>query len=148
MQQWILAFALLVPLAPALAGGLHARIEGPDRDGLTYTARMYSCDESTTLEPWAYAEGSVDGKRQSWLIRLKPTSQHGVYRFTRTWPQEGRWMIRFSLGHPPAPATVATLRSDGTVMDNKLYFNSDGMRECSRALKGFLRPLVANDDGC
>jgi hypothetical protein len=135
MRQWIMALALLVSLAPAArAGGIHARIEGPDRDGLTYTARTLSCNENDALEPWAYAEGRVDGKRKSALIRLEPTSEHGVYRFARTWPREGRWMIRLSLGHPPAPATVATLRADGTVRSNKLYLKSDGSRECSKAL--------------
>jgi hypothetical protein len=134
MRQWIFALALLVSLATgALAGGIHARIEGPD--GLTYTARTYSCDKNVALSPFAIAEGLVDGKLQSVLIRLKPTSEHGVYQFTRNWPKEGRWMIRLALGHPQAPATVATLRADGTVQDSKLYFKSDGARECRKALK-------------
>lgn len=145
MRKWIIALALFVTLAPAaFAGGIHARIEGPGRDGLTYTARTYACDKNATLEPWAIAEGLVDGKRQTKLIRLKPTSEHGVYRFTRNWPKDGRWMIRLSLGHPPAPATVATLRADGSVQDNKLFFKSDGSRECSKAL----RPPGSPDDGC
>lgn len=135
MRQWFIALALFLSLVPAaFAGGMHARIEGPDRDGITYTSRTYSCDKNDALEPWAIAEGLVDGKPQSVLIRLKPTSEHGVYRFTRSWPKEGRWMIRLSLGHPPAPATVATLRADGTVKNNKLYFNSDGSQECRKAL--------------
>src|SRR5262245_22741887 len=136
MRKWILALALLSSQVPvALAGGILARIEGPDRDRVTYTARTLSLDANDTLEPWASAEGVVDGKRRSVLIHLEPTSEHGVYRFTRTWPEEGRWMIRLSLGHPPAPATVATLRPDGTVKQNKLYYKTDGIRECHRALK-------------
>jgi hypothetical protein len=147
MRSWCFALVLLVFLAPAaLARGLHARIEGPDQDGLTYTARTYGCDESTALEPWALAEGLVDGRRQSVLIRLAPTGEHGVYRFTRTWPREGRWMIRFCLGHPPAPATVATLRADGTVRSNRLYPKSDGSRECGRALKPRTRDSGSDDD--
>jgi len=146
MRRWFMALALLVSVAPAVfAGGIHARIVGPDSDG-TYTARTCSCDENDSLEPWAYAEGVVDGSRQSWLIRLKPTSEHGVYQFTRTWPQEGLWMIRLSLGHPPAPATVATLRSDGRVRNNKLYFKSDGSQECHRALKKALH--LSDDEDC
>jgi hypothetical protein len=142
-----MALALLVSLAPAAsAGGIHARIEGPGRDGLTYTARTFSCDPNARLEPWAIAEGLVDGKRQSVLIRLKSTNEYGVYRFERTWPREGRWMIRFMLGHPPAPATVATLRADGTVQDNQLYYKSDGSRECGKALN--LRRGRDSDDDC
>jgi hypothetical protein len=146
MHRWFMTLALSASLAPAaLAAGIHARIEGPDRDGLTYTARTYECHENDTLEPWALAEGAVDGRPQSVLIRLKPTSEHGVYRFTRTWPSEGLWMIRFSLGHPPAPATVATLRADGTVRSNKLYYKSDGSKECRKALRKALR---LSDEDC
>jgi len=147
MRVWFLAAALLVSLAPAaFAGSIHARIEGPDRDGMTYTARIVSCHASDTFEPWAIAEGLVDGTFQSVLIRVKPTGEHGVYRFRRNWPKEGRWMIRLSLGHPPAPATVAALRADGTVESNKHYFKSDGSRECRRALKPGGRGKA--DDDC
>jgi len=136
----------LVTLAPAtFAGGIHARIEGPDKDGITYTARTFSCNPDVALEPWALAEGVVDGKRKSVLIRLEPTDEHGVYRFTRTWPREGRWMIRLALGHPPAPATVATLRSNGTVQSNELYYNTDGFKECQQVLKHYAKP---SDDDC
>lgn len=136
MRRWTVALALLVSLAPAaFAGGLHARIEGPDRDGLTYTVRTFSNGENAALEPWAIAEGLVGGKLRSVLLRLEPTSEYGVYRFRRAWPREGRWMIRLSLGHPPAPATVASLRADGTVERNRFYFHTDGSRECRRSLK-------------
>ena len=147
MKRWIVAFALLVSLAPAaLAGGLYAEIEGPDSDGITYTARTYSCDPNVSLEPWAYAEGVVDGRRISYLIRLKPTGEYGVYRFTRTWPKEGRWMIRYSLGHPPAPATVATLAANGKVRENKLYFKSDGSQECNQALRKAVKHHPGDED--
>jgi hypothetical protein len=145
MRPWFPALALFVSLAPAaFAGGLHARIEGPDKDGITYTARTLSCDPSAALEPWALAEGVVDGKRKSVLIQLEPTEERGVYRFTRTWPQDGHWMIRLALGHPPAPATVATLRANGTVKDNQLFYNTDGFKECQAVLKHYYDP----DDDC
>ena len=144
MRQWFAALTLIVSLAPAAqAGRLYAQIEGPDGDGITYTARTISCNENTTLEPWAIAEGVVNDRARSVLIRLTPTSERGVYRFTRAWPQEGRWMIRFNLGHPPAPATVAALRADGSVKSNKLYYRSDGTQECRRALG-----LAKKRDGC
>lgn len=143
MHRWTMTLALLACLAPAaMADALHARIDGPDRDGF-YTARTVA-GENATLEPWAIAEGLVGDKRRSVLIRLEPTGEHGVYRFPRTWPSEGRWMIRYMLGHPPAPATVASLRADGTVRSNRFYYRSDGSPQCGRTLK----PKHANDDGC
>jgi hypothetical protein len=145
---------LLCCIAPAaLAGGLHATIEGPDAQGL-YTARTFACDPTTTLEPWAIAEGLVDNRRESVLIRLEPTEEHGVYTFPRTWGKEGRWMIRLALGHPPAPATVATLASNGSVTSSKLHFNTDGGDVCNRALKpkgksaGNRTAAKNPDDGC
>jgi hypothetical protein len=147
MRRWIIVLALFSFHAPATAGGLHARIEGPAADGITYTARAYGCDPNDAFEPWGLAEGVVDGKRRSVLIRPEPTGEHGVYRFTRTWPAEGRWVIRYLLGHPPSPVTVAALRTDGTVESNKLYYKSDGTRECSKKL----RPRSGKarvDEGC
>lgn len=148
MQRWIMTLALSISLTTAaLAGGIHGRIEGPAADGVTYTARTLGIEEDDALEPWALAEGVVDGKRRSVLIRLESTSEHGVYRFTRTWPAEGQWMIRLSLGHPPAPATVATLRADGTVKSNKLYLKSDGSQECSKALRKSQK-LAPGEEDC
>ena len=153
MRQWIIALALFVSFVPAaFAGGLHARIEGTD--GLNYTARVQACDPNTTLEPWALAEGVVDGKRMSRLITLKATSERGVYQFTRNWPENGLWMIRFNLGHPPAPATVAALRADGSVKSNRLHWKTDGSPECHKALRHALKPLhgphqaAGSDEGC
>ena len=134
----LVLFALVAPTA--FAGGMHARIEGPGPDGVTYTARTYSFDENDTFEPWALAEGVVDGRRRSVLIRVKPTGEQGVYQFTRSWPAEGEWMIRYMLGHPPGPATVVRLRPDGSVRSNKLHHFSDGSRECGKALRKSVKP--------
>ena len=151
MRRMVTTLALLCCVAPAaLAGGLHATIEGPDAEGL-YTARTFACDPTTTLEPWAIAEGLVDDRRESVLIRLEPTEEHGVYRFPRTWTTEGRWMIRLALGHPPAPATVATLGSNGQVVSSRLHFKTDGADVCNKALrpKGKLQGKgKTNDDAC
>lgn len=135
MRRWLLAFALIVSVATVShAGELRGLIEGPAPDGVTYTVRTQAADASTSLEPWALAEGVVAGRHQSVLLRLEPTREPGVYRFTRRWPGEGRWVIRLSLGHPPAPATVAALRADGTVRSNTFHFRTDGFKESLRAL--------------
>ena len=147
MRMWLVSLALLTCLAPAaFAGGPHARLEGPGPDGVTYTARMISSDPSDGFEPWALAEGVVDGKRRSVLLRVEPTGEHGVYTLQRRWPADGRWMIRFNLGHPPAPATVVTLRKDGSIEKSRLYWKTDGAPECGRALRSFMPP--GSDEDC
>lgn len=149
MRSGFAVFALLLALAPAaMAGGIHARIEGPGPDGRTYTVRTYDLAPTDQLEPWALAEGVVDQHRKSVLLRLTPTGEHGVYHIERTWPAEGTWMIRLSLGHPPAPATVATLRADGTVAKNRWYRNSDGTRECHQALMRLIPKELRDREEC
>jgi hypothetical protein len=152
MRSWFMALALTATFAgTALAGGMHAKVEGPGPDGVTYTARMYACDPDTKFDPWAHAEGMVDGKRQSVLLRVKPTGEHGVYTFQRAWPEEGKWMVRFVLGHPPAPATVVTLGAGGAVERNQLFHKTDGAKECHRLLGGKTRMgkhSKGDDDGC
>ena len=137
MRMMIMTLVLLALAASAAsAEGLHARIQGPDPDGF-YTARTIGLAPGDVLEPWAYAEGAFEGRPRSVLIRLQPTSEPGTYRFARTWPADGRWMIRYCLGHPPAPATVAGLRADGRVTCNRLYWKTDGASECRRVLKKY-----------
>ena len=143
MRTWIVAIVLTAASASvALADGMHAEIAGPGPDGVTYTARTMGCDPTDTFEPWALAEGVVDGRRVSVLLRPRATGEHGVYQFERAWPEAGTWMIRYNLGHPPAPATVTTLRPDGTVEGNEFFLDSDGSAECSKAL----RPRVSKND--
>lgn len=151
MRKWIVSLALLTGLASAaFAGGPRAQITGPGPDGVTYTARMLSAEPGDVFEPWALAEGVVDDERRSVLLRVEPTSEPGVYTFQRRWPAEGRWMIRFNLGHPPAPATVVTLGRDGSVQKNKLFWRTDGSPECSRALRPFrsARSSGKSGEGC
>lgn len=135
MKRLLAALVLLATtLAPAHAGGVHAKVEGPAKDGVTYTVRAMACSPDIALEPWGHAEGLVDGKRQAELLRLEPTSEHGVYTFKRVWPEKGDWMLRINLGAPPAPATVTSLRRDGRVKDNQLFWNTDGHPECQKVL--------------
>jgi hypothetical protein len=146
MRRSLIAIALLVSFASAAhARGIHARIEGPARDGVTYTVRILGSEAGDQFEPWGSAQGAVDGRPRSVLIRLEPTSDHGVYRFTRTWPEEGQWVLRVSLGHYPAPATVAALRANGSIRNNRICYMSDGSSECYAALKKALKHHPGED---
>ena len=111
MKQFLVALALIAAtFAPARAGGLHATIEGPANDGVTYTVRALDCPPGVTLKPWICADGLADGKLHSLRLDLQPTAEPGVYTFQRGWPERGDWMLRVSLGDPPpGPATVASV---------------------------------------
>src|SRR5262245_15857023 len=94
MRKLLAALALLAAtLAPAHAGGLHATVEGPARDGTTYTVRAVGWSPEITLKPWVCADGLVGGKLRSLRLRLEPTAEPGVYTFQRAW-RGGDWMLR------------------------------------------------------
>jgi hypothetical protein len=132
------AAALLVALAPAaLAGGASARIEGPGKDG-RYTVRTYQCSNPSALKVTAWAEGLVDGRRQTVPVTIRRTRARGVYEFTRSWPENGQWVIRMALGGVGAhtPVTVTALAKSGEVQGNQLIWEGDGLRECAAILSG------------
>ena len=151
MHRLLVTLALLVSVAPAaLAGGLHAKIEGPGRDGVTYTVRALDCPAGVTLKPWVCADGLADGKIHSLRLRLEPTAERGVYRFKRSWPQRGDWMLRVNLGDPPpGPVTVASVGRDGRVKENQYFWNTYGVPECRKVLEKIAKEQgITLPDGC
>lgn len=135
MKLRLATIALVALIAPnAFAATIRARIEGPSPDGTTYIVRMEQARAGDTFESWGAAEGLVGEKRVTRLVRLHPATEPGVFTFTRTWPADGRWVLRFSPGRPPAPATVAPLDESGRVGTHLFFKNSDGIHESHRLL--------------
>jgi hypothetical protein len=140
VKKLLAALALLAllaaTLAPAHTGGLHAAIEGPAKDGVTYTVRALDCPPGVTLKPWVCADGLADGKLYYLRLRLEPAAEPGIYTFKRTWPLRGDWMLRLNLGDPPpGPATVASVGRDGRVQENQLFYNTYGVPETRKVLE-------------
>lgn len=137
MKKLLAALALLTAtLAPAHANGLRGTIEGPARDGVTYTVRVVDCPPEVTLKPWVCADGLADGKPRSLRLLLELTDKPGVYTFRRSWPRRGDWVLRLSLGDPPpGPATVARVDRDGRVQANQFFWNTYGVAECRRIIE-------------
>lgn len=144
MRRLLFALVLLGLIGTeAHARRLYARLEAPTAEGTSYTVRAVGASADTPLEPWALAEGVVGDTHRSVLLRLEPTTEHGVYRLARKWPHEGRWVLRIMLGHRDASAAVVSLRPDGSVARTTWHRHSDGMQECIRALK-----ITPKGDGC
>lgn len=137
------AAALAATLAPAaLAGGAHVKVSGPAKDGRTYVVHTYLCSNPASLRVTAWAEGLVDGKRQTVPVAIRKTRTKGVYEFTRTWPEGGQWAVRMALGgQGRMPVTVVALGAEGAVKGNCLVWDGDGQRECAAILAG-------TDEGC
>ena len=132
------AAALLITLAPAAfaGGGSSANVQGPDRDGRTYTVRTYDCGSLANVRVTAWAEGLVDGKRQTLPLKLKKTGQTGVYQFTRSWPAAGQWAIRMELGSRPHSAVVTSLDEKGVAKVSQVIFDGTGLKQCEAVLAG------------
>ena len=135
-RRLVTAAALVAVLAPAaLAGGANAKVSGPMKDG-RYFVHTYACSDPAALKVTAWAEGLVNGKRQTVPIRIEKTREKGVYSFARTWPESGTWAIRMALGNAHAPVTITALDEHGAVKANKLIWDSDGTKECTAILNG------------
>jgi hypothetical protein len=128
---------MVATLAPAaLAGGMHAKVEGPAKDGRTYTVRTYQCSDPANLKVAVWAEGLVSGKRQTLPLAIKKTSKAGVFQFTRNWPASGEWMLRVQFPGAHAPVTLTELNGNGSVRTVDLIWEGDGVKQCEAILSG------------
>ena len=135
LRTFVYAATLAAVLAPAaLAGGMSARVEGPAKDGHTYTVRTYACSNPKSVRVSAWAEGVVNGERRTLPLVLQRTKAEGVFSVQRTWPAEGRWLVRLAFPTGRAAVTVAEIGADGRVTDNSFVWESDGKHECDAKL--------------
>jgi hypothetical protein len=138
VRRLVIAAALVAAVAPAaLAGGTHVQVSGPHKDG-QYAVHTYMCSNPSSVRVTAWAEGIVDGKRRTVPIKMLRTKEKGVYRFNRSWPENGTWAIRMTVGNagPHVPVTLASLDEKGTVKNSRLVWEGDGMKECVAILNG------------
>jgi hypothetical protein len=133
--------AMLALGAPpaAHAGGMGATLEGPGRDGVTYTVHMFACSSSEMTGVTGAAEGVVQGKRRTLPLTLVAAGAKGDYQFQRTWPRDGHWLVRLAFAGVHAPAMVAELGRDGRVRDRQFLWDSDGRYECETRLAAVVR---------
>lgn len=138
LRTLAVATLLAASFAPAArAGGMGATLDGPAKDGVTYTVHTYACSGSEMTAVTGSAEGVVHGERRT--LPLVLAGERGTYTFQRTWPREGRWLVRLAFEGGHAPAMVAELGHDGRVRANKLLWDSDGRRECDTRLAAATR---------
>jgi hypothetical protein len=136
VRRLVITAALVATLAPAaVAGGANAKVWGPGEDG-RYTVQTYLVAKPSALRVTAWAEGLVDGRRQTVRLEIERTRENGVYKFARNWPARGRWAIRMDLGDRELPVNVTALGENGDVRANKTIWEGDGLEECVAILNG------------
>lgn len=139
VPRLVVTALLVVAAAPAaLAGGgkPYVQVWGPHEDGL-YAVHTYLCENPGALRVTAWAEGLVDGKRQTLPIKLEKMKEKGVYKFARSWPEQGSWAIRMKVENGDhSPVTIAATDASGKVTQFKLVWEGDGKAECVPILNG------------
>lgn len=99
---------------PALAGGppmlaveMPAKAFDKPTQGAAVIVRASQCGEPLAAEVAGRAEGVVAGKRRTIPLRMGITSREGTWAVTRQWPDEGRWILVFTVdSHGRATAMV------------------------------------------
>ena len=130
--------ALTTALAPAaIAGGMQASVEGPAKDGHTYVVRTYHCMRPSSLGVSAFAEGIVKGERRTLPLALQPTREDGVFTFERSWPRDGRWLVRLDMGGNAS--LVAAVAANGRVKESQIRWDCDGHQLCDQKLAALVK---------
>jgi hypothetical protein len=142
------AAALLVMLPPAalagVAGGPHLKITGQSEDGRTYRVHAYMCPDPGSAKVTAWAEGLVNGQRETMPLKVRRTSEPRLFTIERAWPTEGRWAIRMKIANQPdAGVTVTLLDEHGHGNGGRVVFDGDGMVLLEDALAGKLSNDIA-----
>ena len=130
-----LTVMFVATLAPsARAGGMSAQVEGPARDGRTYQVRTYACSSLEGVGVTAWAERVVNGERVSAPLTLQATKDKGVYQFERSWPADGRWLVRVAFENPQAWMIVATIDRKGRVTGQTNVASGEWRQQCDAKL--------------
>lgn len=122
-------------------GGERVQIEGPARDGRTYTVRTFACGRDVPIEVSGWAEGVVNGERRTLPLALRQKGNAAIFEFQRAWPASGRWMIRLAPAKPSpsASTTVVAVKPDGRLGESKFLWGDDGRHECEARLGTAIR---------
>jgi hypothetical protein len=128
-----LGIALVTSLASlAHGGGASVSLERA-KDG-KYLVHSYACTGPASVSLTATAEGVVNGERKSIPLTLEPTKSPGTYRFERTWPAQGTWLVRTEMSGRLKLVSIATIAHDGRVSDTEYVAEGDGRHECDQKL--------------
>ena len=108
----LIALGVVMPL---LGGGFWLELGSPTASsdpkatGAVVLARFVGCHEPEKAVLTATAEGVVQGKRQSIALQPVSLSTPGLYAISRTWPAEGKWVLRLEGRYAPTSIVTSTL---------------------------------------
>jgi hypothetical protein len=117
-------FALGLAAAVSLiAGGFVLQIGKPSANpeaqakNAVMVVRGYACVDQDKTTVKGTAEGIVNGTRTSVALNLIPLAGQDTYAVTQQWPNEGNWVLTFTMTHPRFGQQGAMVRVDGPNVD-------------------------------
>lgn len=138
----LIALGVVMPL---LGGGFWLELGSPTASsdpkakGAVVLARFVGCHEPAKAVLTATAEGVVQGKRQSIALQPVSLSTSGLYAISRTWPAEGKWVLRLEGRYSPTSIVTSTLvKVTGDSYERKGAVMKPGMADAD-ALETMLR---------
>ncbi len=138
----LIALGVVMPL---LGGGFWLELGSPSASsdpkarGALVVARFIGCHEPEKAFLKATAEGVVQGRRQTIVLSPVALSTPGVYAISRTWPAEGKWVLRLEGRYPVVSGITSTLvKVTGDSFDRKGAIMKPGVADLD-ALEAMLR---------
>jgi len=100
--------SLLVPVlvAPLFGGALTLEVVNPSSNAeaakrqAAVVVQTTACTSPEKTSITATAEGIAGGKRQSIPIQLIRLSEPGKFAIAKTWPADGKWVLRVVANNP------------------------------------------------
>ena len=100
--------SLLVPVlvAPLFGGALTLEVVNPNTNAeaakrqAAVVVQTTACTSPEKTSITATAEGIAGGKRQSIPIQLIRLSEPGKFAIAKTWPADGKWVLRVVANNP------------------------------------------------
>ena len=108
----LIAIGVVMPL---LGGGFWLELGSPSASsdpkarGAVVVARFIGCHEPEKAVLTGTAEEVVQGKRQTVILSPVALSTPGLYAIARTWPAEGRWVLKLEGRYAPMSIVTSTL---------------------------------------
>lgn len=138
----LIALGVVMPL---LGGGFWLELGSPTASsdpkarGAVVVARFIGCHEPEKAVLKATAEGVVQGKRQTLALSPVALSTPGVYAISRTWPAEGKRVLKLEGRCPAVPGVTSTfVKLTGDSFDRKGAVMKPGVAD-TEALEAMLR---------
>jgi hypothetical protein len=138
----LIALGVVMPL---LGGGFWLELGSPTASsdpkarGAVVVALFIGCHEPEKAVLKATAEGVVQGKRQTLALSPVALSTPGVYAISRTWPAEGKWVLKLEGRYPAVSGVTSTfVKLTGDSFDRKGAVMKPGVAD-TEALEAMLR---------